>query len=199
MISKKIQRIVPKNTLLFLCDMQELFRDRIYQMPSCIQTAQMMNQIASIFNLPMIVTEHNSKTFGKTMKEIQETLPSSHKIFEKTCFSMIINDAVNKYVEEQQNINSIILYGIEAHVCVQQTTLDLLQKGYDVYILTDGISSQRDFDRKTALLRMEKAGAILTTAESAIFEILGDSKHPDFKKVLNILKWDRSLQMKDLF
>ena len=93
---------------------------------------------------------------------------------------------------------SVILYGIETHACIFQTTLDLLELGYEVHLLADGISSMRPGDRTVALKRLEQAGAFLTTAESAIFELIRDAKSPDFKKVLPILKTDRSNQITHL-
>merc|ERR1712232_1359958 len=76
-----------------------------------------------------------------------------------------------------------ILVGIEAHVCVQQTALDLLEQGHDVHIIVDGVSSQQPFDREIALKRMSQAGAWLTTAQSAAFMLMQSADHPNFKAV----------------
>ncbi|CAI8013727.1 Isochorismatase domain-containing protein 2 [Geodia barretti] len=84
--------------------------------------------------------------------------------------------------------NSVVIFGIETQVCVQQTALDLLDKGYDVHILADGCSSRSQVDRMLALERLRAAGAFLTTSESVVFELLGDSKHPNFKEVQALVK-----------
>lgn len=83
---------------------------------------------------------------------------------------------------------SIVLFGIEAHVCVQQTALDLLEQGYDVHVLADGVSSQRVHDRSVALRRMAQAGAHVTTAESLIFMLLASAEHPQFRTIAGLIK-----------
>ncbi len=83
---------------------------------------------------------------------------------------------------------SVVLFGIEAHVCVQQTALDLLEQGYAVHVLVDGVSSSRAHDRAVALRRMENAGAYLTTAESLIFMMLGSAAHPHFRAISTLIK-----------
>ena len=84
-----------------------------------------------------------------------------------------------------------MLFGIEAHVCVQQTTLDLLERGYNVHLVLDGVSSIREHDRNVAIKRLSEAGAVTTTSESLIFELMRDAKHPKFKEVLEVIKEER--------
>lgn len=81
------------------------------------------------------------------------------------------------------NKKSIVLFGIEAHVCVQQTCLDLLEDGKDVHLIADGISSQQPYDRDIALQRMSQSGAFLTTAQSAAFMLMQSAEHSNFKAV----------------
>ena len=196
-MQKSVGRIIQSKTLLFQCDIQGIFKERIWNMPSVVTVARMMAQVSPILNIPLLVTEQYTERFGKTLPEIQEVLPKDHTYFEKFIFSMMTDDVKN-FCKQHPERKSVILYGIETHACVFQTTLDLLEMGYEVHLLADGISSQREGDRAVALRRLEQAGAFLTTAESAIFEILRDSKSPDFKKVLPILKTDRSNQIPHL-
>lgn len=105
-------------------------------------------------------------------------------MFEKKKFSMITEEVesllnTKEFVER----DSVVLFGIEAHVCVQQTCLDLLQMGKNVHIVVDGVSSQQPFDREIALQRMSNAGAFLTTAQSIAFMLMQSADHPEFKKV----------------
>jgi isochorismate hydrolase len=81
------------------------------------------------------------------------------------------------------NKSSYVLFGIEAHVCVQQTALNLLEQGHDVHIVADGVSSQQPYDREIALHRMSQAGAFLTTAQSASFMLMQSADHANFKAV----------------
>jgi len=86
------------------------------------------------------------------------------------------------------NAQSIVLFGIEAHVCLQQTCLDLLESGRDVHVIADACSSMKLFDREIALQRMQNAGAYLTTAQSAIFMLMESADHPNFKKISALVK-----------
>ena len=92
---------------------------------------------------------------------------------------------------------SVLLAGIEAHVCVMQTALDLLGRGLRVFVAADAVASRDDYDREIALRRMERAGAVLTTAETAAFEWLGTAGSPAFKAV-SLLVQDRSRRLREL-
>lgn len=81
-----------------------------------------------------------------------------------------------------------VLFGIEAHACVQQTAFDLLELGYHTHVVVDGVSSQVEVDRAVALERLRGVGCFLTTSESLLLELLGDAKHPKFKEVSTLLK-----------
>eukprot|EP01125_Pyxidicula_operculata_P016732 TRINITY_DN5788_c0_g1_i1.p1 TRINITY_DN5788_c0_g1~~TRINITY_DN5788_c0_g1_i1.p1 ORF type:complete len:140 (-),score=15.90 TRINITY_DN5788_c0_g1_i1:84-503(-) len=108
---------------------------------------------------------------------------SKAKLYTKTSFSMypvIKPELVGK--------ETAVLFGAEAHVCVLQTALDLLENGISVHLLVDGTSSQRQFDRMTAFSRLREAGVLLTTTESVLFQIIGDATHPNFKAVSNLAK-----------
>ena len=121
------------------------------------------------------------------MPELQADLKDSVcDTFEKTKFSMCTEEVMNSL--KSRNIRSAILFGIETHVCVQQTTLDLLESGIDVHIVVDGVSSQRETDRKFAIERLRQAGAFITTSESVAFMLLHDAKHPAFKQVSALIK-----------
>jgi len=103
-------------------------------------------------------------------------------MFEKTQFSML-TETVVETVKKQENVDTWVIIGIESHVCVQQTVLGLLEMDKHVFVLADAVSSQYIGDRYIALERMRQAGAVVTTTESAIFELLGDFKHPLAKKL----------------
>ena len=82
----------------------------------------------------------------------------------------------------------VLLVGIETHICVTQTTLDLLARGHRVYVIVDGVSSVNKEERGVAIARLRDAGAIVTTSESVLFEILGDAKHEAFRAVSGVVK-----------
>lgn len=186
-----IPRIVASESIFFVCDIQQRFRNIIYCMESVIHVGKMLTQAAQIFQIPLIITEQNSKAFGTTTEEISAVFPNTNFTkLEKTKFSMLTLEAkafLNRYPLRRK----VVLCGIEAHVCVLQTVIELLDLGYEVFLVMDGISSQRPIDRSTAIRRMEKLGVNLTTIESAIFELMQDQQAPEFKFVLPILKEKR--------
>ena len=176
-------------TVFFLCDIQERFRPLIFNMPTVINTAKLMVEAGNSLSVPIIATEQYSRVFGHTVSEIPlESGNSEHKVpvFEKRKFSMLTPelDPVFTVLERP----SVVLFGIEAHVCILQTCLDLLDRGIDVHLVCDGISSQRKYDRAVALERMKSCGAFLTTAESILFQLLGDSSDPRFKQISSLIK-----------
>ncbi|XP_064388542.1 isochorismatase domain-containing protein 2-like [Halichondria panicea] len=184
MVAKRLGRLTANTTYFFLCDMQEKFRPTIKYYPEIITVASKMVQAANILDIPVICTEQYPKALGNTVAEIDV---SKATVFAKTFFSMITPDVV-KCIEEQSDRKSVVLFGIETQVCVQQTALDLLGRGYDVHVIADGVSSRTQVDRIFAIERLRAAGAFISTSESVIFELLGDSKHPKFKEVQPLIK-----------
>ena len=148
--------------------------------------------------MPVIVTEQYPKAFGHTVDELKAVLnvpddgaeeaksPNAAQFYEKSLFSMCTPEVKQRLTE--LDCTSAILCGIEAHVCVLQTSLDLLEMGVDVHLASDAVSSQRLFDRQVALGRLSSSGAYISTAESLIFQLLASSKHPKFKAVQPIIR-----------
>lgn len=160
-----------------------MFRSKILAMPSVIAIAQRMCAAARVMDIPLIVTEQYTKAFGKTCEEIDV---SRGQVFEKTQFSMLVPPVVAAL--ESSKRKNVVLFGIEAHICVQQSALALLERGYNVYGLADGISSQRDHDRQLALALMRDAGVRMTSNESLLYSLMADAKSPTFKAMLPIIK-----------
>lgn len=156
-----------------------------------------MNQVARIFEVPMIVTEQYPEKLGQIVPEIKDNLPRLQVVYEKTMFSMMTEE-VKKSLAMQPERHNIILYGIETHVCVQQTAMDALEMGYNVHVLVDGVSSQRALDRTVAIKKMSDYGVSMTTTESIIFEIMRDQQHPKFKAILPTLKVPRPPQFEGM-
>eukprot|EP00922_Rhytidocystis_sp_ex-Travisia-forbesii_P041497 GHVS01061981.1.p1 GENE.GHVS01061981.1~~GHVS01061981.1.p1 ORF type:complete len:237 (+),score=17.82 GHVS01061981.1:168-878(+) len=180
-------RLVSDQSLFFCCDIQERFRTLILRMPHVVHTAHAMTQASRILDIPVVVTEQNPRALLPTVSELD--ISNAFKV-DKTHFSMMVPQVVD-FIRKVPSRQSVVLFGIEAHVCIQQTTLDLLEDGYSVHLVCDGISSQRSLDRSTALLRLQQAGAHLTTSESVLFELMRDSTHPQFKAISALMKHPR--------
>jgi nicotinamidase-related amidase len=132
-------------------------------------------------NIPIVITQQYTKVFGETIPDVFAD-PEDMKacpIFEKKKFSMC-TDEVKSHLSTL-NKQSVVIFGIEAHVCVQQTCLDLLEEGKEVHIIADAVSSQQPYDREMALQRVAQAGAFLTTAQSAAFMLMQSAEHANFK------------------
>ncbi|CAG8336049.1 unnamed protein product [Penicillium salamii] len=174
-----------RNPALFICDVQEKFRG-IYEFPKLISTTDKMLRAANTLNIPVYITTQSRAKLGPTVSELspQITGPNIRADIDKTLFSMVTPE-IEKLLPPSLDV---IIVGIETHICVTQTTLDLLERGHRVYVLVDGVSSMNAEERGIALARLRDAGAIVTSSESILFEILGDAGHEGFKAVSGIVK-----------
>jgi nicotinamidase-related amidase len=140
-----------------------------------------MNALA----VPVIVTEQIPEKLGATRPEFQELISGSP--VSKSSFGCCGEPAFFQTLQKSGR-KQVILCGIETHVCVYQTAMELLAAGYEVYIVTDAVSSRDPANKALALRRMENEGAKLTGTEMLLFELLGDAKAPEFKSILNFIK-----------
>lgn len=138
---------------------------------------------ASILNISTVITEQYPKGLGSTIEEIKEVLPNAEYV-EKTTFSAFKEDEVKKLLSQKQ----VILFGIETHICVLQTAMDLLNEGYEVFLVQNACGSRNDDNKQAALRRLIHAGIQIVTTEMVIFELLESSKHPNFKEVQELIK-----------
>jgi nicotinamidase-related amidase len=121
------------------------------------------------------------------VSEIKDVLKPAAPIIAKTRFSMITPE-VQTFLDSNTAIRQVMLVGIEVHVCVLQTTLDLLGQGYEVHLVVDAVSSQKLLDRGIGLQRAVQSGAFLTSQEMVMFQLAGDAKHPSFKEISGLAK-----------
>jgi len=188
---RAISRLDVTKATLFVCDMQDKFRPLIYNMETAINRSALCISVCKELSVPMIVTQQYTKVFGPSVPELASVFPASLPIYDKTRFSMLTPECSTAFAA--MNREQVLVIGIEAHVCVMQTVLDLLELGKEVHVVTDAVSSQRAHDRAIAMQRMESAGAVLTTSESAIFDLLRDSKHPQFRVCSALVKHHSSI------
>jgi hypothetical protein len=185
------------NTIFFLCDIQETFRDKLFNWSGIVASGQFLTKISSLLQIPLLITEQ--KPFKPTIKEFDHNQHPACRVYSKTLFSMLTDEVVHDLTNSPlfKGRKQIVLYGIEAHVCVMQTVLDLLRSGYHVRLVMDGISSGSSIDYSAALERYRvlaqqshSSGGILTltSAEGVLFEIVKDASNPVFKSLLPIIK-----------
>lgn len=178
------------NPALFICDLQEKFRPAIYEFPKVIATAQKMLKASQILNIPVLATTQNRARLGETCLELGLDVPggiATRVHADKSLFSMWTP-------EVRQGLSSLptplecVIVGIETHICVTQTTLDLLREGHKVYVLADGVSSCNKEEIPIALARLRAEGAVVTTSESWIYECMGDAGIEEFRKIVGLVK-----------
>ncbi|KAG1679071.1 Isochorismatase domain-containing protein 1 [Nymphon striatum] len=180
-LNKKALMIESDSTLCLLCDMQEKFRPAISFFPEILTTCNKLVKCLKILEIPLIATEQYPKGLGSTVEELD--ISHAVGIFPKTKFSMVIPE-----IEEHlQNISTVILFGLEAHVCVEQTAIELMLRGINVHVVADATSSRSQEDRLLSFQRLRQAGCCISTSESIIFKLLKDKNHPQFNEVRKLV------------
>lgn len=154
-------------------------------------TTQKVLRAAEILQIPVYATTQSVAKLGGTVAELEPLLKSAVCIEDKTRFSMW-TPAVQRHFSQQQQQDTgkseIVLVGIESHICITQTTLDLLAEGHTVYVLADGVSSCNPQEVPLALERLRTAGAVVTTSESWLYECMGDAAIPEFRDIAKVVK-----------
>ncbi|CAH8627317.1 unnamed protein product [Dicrocoelium dendriticum] len=180
----KVGQLALSRTALLLCDIQEKFRPHISHFPAIVEVSRRMLQAARLLGIRTVVTEMYPKGLGKTVPELGDL--SGIPVIPKTAFSMYTSEVAD-LLELGKQIDSVLLCGIEAHVCVHATALDLKERGADVHCVVDACSSRNMVDRMVAFHRLSQSGIYLTTCESALLTILCGSDHPQFREVQKII------------
>jgi nicotinamidase-related amidase len=175
-----------KNTALALIDMQEGFRAIIPDFEVVAERIAILVQACNLLDLPVIVTEQYPKGLGQTASEISLHFKEGAEPIEKLSFSACGVQEFDTRLREF-HIEQVMLCGIEAHICVSQTAHDLLVNGYQVHLLSDAIAARLTRNREVAINRLEKAGAIISSIEMALFELCSAGT-PEFKLMQGLVK-----------
>jgi nicotinamidase-related amidase len=170
------------STLLVVVDAQEAFRPAVLDFDRVVHNAAVLVRGARILGVPVVVTEQYPKGLGRTVPEVAEHLNGVEPI-EKVCFSAAAADGFDTGGRTQA-----LVCGIESHVCVSQTVHDLLHRGLEVHVARDAVSSRSEENREVGLHKMERAGALVTSVETALFELLGAAGSDEFKAVQGLVK-----------
>lgn len=184
-IQKHPATLVKDKTGLLIIDIQERIYKVMRKHEDLIENVLKLIKGFKILNIPIYYTEQYPKGLGNTIQQIQQELEND--AIQKLTFSCFgAADLFNKL--KRKGLEQIIVCGIESHVCVQQTVLDLLANGFQVNVPINAISSRYKLDYKTAIRRMEKHGAEITSVEPILFELLQFCRAPEFKDVSSMIK-----------
>jgi nicotinamidase-related amidase len=175
------------HTSLVIIDMQEGFRSHISDFAETAVRIALVAHAAQLLKVPVIVTEQYPRGLGHTANEIKAVLPDGFNVIEKTAFSSCGAQAFEAELERNQTLH-VLVCGIEAHVCVNQTTHDLLERGYRVHLLTDCITARSAHNKQTGLAKMQQSGVLPCSTEMALFELMRDAKHEQFKAIQKLIK-----------
>jgi nicotinamidase-related amidase len=173
---------------LVVIDIQEKLLPPIFQKAQLIKNSQLLIRLAGILKLPALVTTQYAKGLGNTAPEIASLLPETQAI-DKQMFSCFGSDVFCSLLKRLPgNRNTVLLCGMESHICVTQTALGALREGYIVHVASDAVSSRTEWNWKIGLERMRAAGAVISSTEMIIYELLRSSGAPAFKELLPHLK-----------
>ena len=177
--------LVEDETLLLIVDVQQKLIKNIKDNKLLLFNIKKLLDTSNLLNIRIAITEQNPLKLGKTLESIIDN--NEYPIFEKMEFSCIKNEDFINHMNEN-NFKNIIVCGIESHICVLQTSIDLLQKGLNILIPRDAIGSRNEIDKDTAFLRLILSGAVASTTESLICELCKTSNRKEFREVSKILK-----------
>lgn len=169
-----------------IIDLQERLFPHMEQKEDLLRKSLILMEGLKILNVPLFLTEQYPKGLGPTLGAVSE-LMGDRPAIEKSAFSCCDEPAYLKALEDSGR-KTLIICGIEAHVCVMQTVLDLLESGYSPVVLEDCISSRSIEDKRVAILRMRSEGAVISTCESILFELTRVSGTEEFKAISRLIK-----------
>lgn len=174
-----------ENTTLLVVDIQERLMPVINNAEQIFANANRLIKGAEMLNVPIVVTEQYPKGLGNTCAEIE--LPELPAVFEKTCFSCMLSEPVLGQLEQLER-KSLIICGVEAHICVLKTALDALKLGFEVHIVADAVSSRTLENKQIALDRLRQAGAFIVSTEMVLFQLIDEAGTEQFKSISKLIK-----------
>ncbi len=177
-----VAKLDPKRAALVVIDVQEAFRKAVPRFEEVARATSVLVRGAEAVEVPILVSEQYPAGLGHTVPEVAERLPEGLAPIEKVVFSAAEADGFDLAGRGQA-----LICGIETHVCVNQTVLDLLDAGIEVHVARDAVGSRSPQNHETGLEKVERAGAVITTVETALFELVGRAGTEAFKRVQGLV------------
>lgn len=174
------------NSVLVMIDIQGKLLNVMYEKEALLENAQKLIRGLKVLGVPVILTEQNPKGLGATQPELTQLLPDVKPI-PKFCFSCYQDAGFHQALHDQKR-KQVLVCGIEAHICVYQTAMELLAAGYEVQVIADVVSSRTMRNRDIALARLQGEGARLISTEMVLFELLQTARSPQFKEIQQVIK-----------
>ena len=172
---------------LLVVDVQEAFRSVIQGFDGLASRIAIAVRGFQILDVPILVTEQYPKGLGNTAHEIRSVLSPDFEFIEKTAFSSCGAELLETKLQAS-GVTHVIVCGLETHVCVNQTSHDLLDRGFTVHLLTDCVASRSEYSKQAGLSKMLSSGVIPSSIEMALFEMMRDARHEKFKEIQQLIK-----------
>jgi nicotinamidase-related amidase len=175
---------------VLIIDMQDRLLDAMAGRDETLQRCVRLVRAAQILDIPITISEQYPKGLGPTNADLREALGNAGAVMEKVSFSCFGDDAIRARLAElrRKGRAQVIIGGIETHVCVTQTAIDLVENGYSPFVVADAVASRAKESRKLALARLRKDGAAIVDSEMVLFEWLGRAGTPEFKEIQALVK-----------
>jgi nicotinamidase-related amidase len=187
MIMERSEKLLSReNSVLVIIDSQEVFLKPIKVRDFIAENIQLLVQVAKQLEVPILATTQNAEKLGALTPKLAELIGDT-PVVDKLCFSCLGSEPFAQQLQATGR-SQVVLVGVEAHICVMQTALDMLKAGYLVHVPYDAVASRLKRDWKHALLRLSSSGAIVSTVESVIYEWLYEAGTDSFREVLPLLK-----------
>ena len=177
----------PLRAALVVVDLQEKLLPAIEGRDRVVKNSLLLLRLAEILRLPVILTSQYKKGLGEILPEVRAAAPGNPPI-DKVAFGCFGDPGFQERLKNLPGRDQLVVTGVEGHICVCQTVLGALEKGYDVHVVGDAVGSRTDENYRIGLSRMQRSGALVSSAEMAIYELLGRSDGEAFKKMLPYLK-----------
>lgn len=179
-------KLKKEESILLLIDFQEKLMPAMKNKEELEAAVLKLAKGCKILDIPVLISQQYTKGLGQTIPTLKEAIGEFDPI-EKTSFSCCGEPSFITALEKAGK-KTVIVAGIEAHICVQQTVIQLLEAGYKVFLVNDCVASRSNNDKKYAQRRMAESGAVGTTYEAVLFELLENAKAPGFKEISNLIK-----------
>jgi nicotinamidase-related amidase len=180
--------LIANQCALIVVDIQEKLLPPIWERERLLRNSQLLIRLAGILKIPALVSTQYAKGLGDTVPELASLLPDTTPI-DKTMFSCFGSDVFCSTLKRLPGQRTtVLLCGMETHICVMQTALAALREGYVVHVASDAVSSRTEWNWRIGLDRMRAAGAVISSAEMITYELLGSSGTAEFKELLPYLK-----------
>jgi len=173
--------------VLGVIDIQEKLLPPIHEKERLVRNSQLLIRLANMLSMPVVVTTQYAKGLGQTVPEIMSLLRGAKPV-DKMEFGCFGNGEFCSAISMLSGRNTLLLCGMETHICVMQTALGALNQGLNVHVAADAVGSRSELNWKLGLERMREAGAVISSAEMMTYELLGKSGSPAFKEILQYLK-----------